>query len=268
MKSPVVVLVHPQAYGNLGAVARSMANFGFSELRVVGKVPNPNAGFAAGQEIAQSDWAMATPRGHAILKNLSVYPDLASAVADCAYVVGTSGKKDAYHGGYDRPVSSPEATFAEDHFGEASALVFGPEDDGLSAEDAGHCDVLVHIPTSVEAPSMNLAMAATLIFYSFHLAKLRDEEAGTDRTRPRKQPSRGEASTAGHMESLVRYVLECLQETQFNKTPDAESTRARLRRVLRSWQLNQGDLLFVFEVFYQLKCWGQGKYEERNFLSK
>ena len=34
-----IVLVRPQFDGNIGAVARSMKNFGFSDLRIVGRAP-------------------------------------------------------------------------------------------------------------------------------------------------------------------------------------------------------------------------------------
>jgi tRNA C32,U32 (ribose-2'-O)-methylase TrmJ len=116
---------------------------------------------------------------------------------------------------------------------------------------------------------MNLAMAATLIFYSFHTATLGDKTSvAPQATASVKDPTRGDLCTSEQTESLVRFVLDAVKETQFNKMPDPESTKARLRRVLRSWQLSQGDLLFVFEVFYQLKCWGQGFFEERNFLKK
>lgn len=279
MNHPVVVLVRPQAYGNIGAIARSMANFGFSEIRVVGEIPQAETGNQTGNEISQSDWALATPRGHEILKNLRIFSDLESAIGDCHLIIGTSGKKEPYHGGFQRPVLSPEEGFTEaqtfaravaEHVDAVTlALVFGPEDDGLSAQEAGFCDLLLHIPTAIAAPSMNLAMAASLIFYAWHNLEYRAERGLNLKAKTKiRHAVRGEHATAAHMESLVRYVLEALTPTQFYKLPDPESTKARLRRVLRAWRLNQGDLLFVFEIFYQLKCWGQQSFEGRDFLNK
>lgn len=260
-------------------MARSMANFGFSQMRIVGELPQADATNRLGQEISQADWALATPRGHQILKQLQRFDNLEAALADCHLILGTSGKKDAYHGGFARPVLSPEKAYAEafafaaDHHSDnslQSALLFGPEDDGLSAQEAGLCDLLIHIPTSIEAPSMNLAMAATLIFYAFYSESLRlQNRAPVLPTSKRiKQPERERRATASEMESLVEYVLGALGETQFFKSPDPESTKARMRRVLRTWSLSQGDLFFVFEVFYQLKSWGSGSFGERNFLRR
>jgi tRNA C32,U32 (ribose-2'-O)-methylase TrmJ len=254
-----------------------MANFGFNEIRIVGSLPSQVTGNATGDEISLSDWALATPRGHKILKNLTVYDTIESAVGDAHLVIGTSGKKDLYQGGYYRPVLSPDEGFQEsfsflDQFCDTelnTALVFGPEDDGLSSVEAAHCDFLLHIPTSIEAPSMNLAMAATLIFYTFQNLNLAYAKQPPQKNSQKlKNPERTLPATASNLESLLRYVLEALRPTQFHKLPDPDSTKARLRRVLRGWKLSQGDLLFVFEVFYQLKCWGQRSFEGRDFLNK
>lgn len=277
MKTPFVILVRPQAFGNIGAIARSMANFGFSELRIVGDLPTKDPSSSVEKEISQSDWALATPRGQKILKNLKTFSSLESALSDCHIVIGTSGKKDEYHGGFSRPVVTPQKAFEDyssffNNFSDpkslCSALVFGPEDDGLSSQEAGHCDILVHIPTAIEAPSMNLAMAATLVFYSFHQQQLKSDQNHISQPGKKiKQPSRSELADFSRTEQLTNYVLESLKPTQFFKHPDEDSTKARLRKVLRSWKLTEGDVLFVFEIFYQLRCWGNKKFEHRDFLA-
>ena len=49
--------------------------------------------------------------------------------------------------------------------GEKAALVFGPEDKGLSNEDLQLCQRLVRIPTDKRSSSLNLAQAVLLMLY-------------------------------------------------------------------------------------------------------
>ena len=54
--------------------------------------------------------------------------------------------------------------------GEDVALVFGPEDRGLSNGDLEHCGMLVTVPTAPDASSLNLAQAVLLLVYECFLA--------------------------------------------------------------------------------------------------
>ena len=54
--------------------------------------------------------------------------------------------------------------------GEEVAIMFGPEDRGLSNEDLENCGRLVTIPTAPDASSLNLAQAVLLMIYECYLA--------------------------------------------------------------------------------------------------
>ena len=75
-----IVLVNPQNDGNIGAVARSMLNFGFSNLRIVGR---------------SGDWSEEArnraKNAQSVLDSSQFHETLQNAVADCSIVVGTSG---------------------------------------------------------------------------------------------------------------------------------------------------------------------------------
>ena len=79
-----IVLVNPQTDGNIGAVARSMLNFGFTDLRIVGRT---------------SDWSddarNRAKNAQAVLVGARCVKSLQDAVSDCSVVVGTSGKRDS-----------------------------------------------------------------------------------------------------------------------------------------------------------------------------
>src|ERR1700732_2730794 len=73
-----VVLISPRNPLNIGAAARAMSNFGFSELRLV----NP-------YHVAFHE-ARSAVKAHAVLEQAREYSTVADAVADCALVVGTT----------------------------------------------------------------------------------------------------------------------------------------------------------------------------------
>ncbi|RVC65656.1 RNA methyltransferase, partial [Mesorhizobium sp. M2A.F.Ca.ET.046.02.1.1] len=69
---PAIILVEPQLGENIGMVARAMANFGLSELRLV----NPRDGWSSEKARA------AASRADHVIDATRVFDDLASAVAD------------------------------------------------------------------------------------------------------------------------------------------------------------------------------------------
>src|SRR5512138_645355 len=76
-----VVLVSTRNPLNIGAAARAMSNFGFSELRLV----NPyDPAFREARSAVG-----ATP----LLQSAKVYPSVAEAISDCSVVIGTTAAR-------------------------------------------------------------------------------------------------------------------------------------------------------------------------------
>lgn len=149
-----VVLVSPRNPLNIGAVARAMANFGFSHLTVA-------APYAPHWSEAKSAIGAAE-----LLQGANRTASLADAIAQCTFVAGTGTLE------YRKPeqvVFSLEELGSRIeqaiHSGGRVALVFGPEKHGLTREDLSHCHALVTIPTHPQQPSMNLGQSAAVCLY-------------------------------------------------------------------------------------------------------
>ncbi|MEO5667382.1 MAG: RNA methyltransferase [Bdellovibrionota bacterium] len=280
ISAPIVIFVRPQAAGNIGALSRVMSNFGVSELRLVG--PRP-ADSDNDDEFSKMDWALSC-KGSRVLETATRHATLQDALEGLHIALGTSGKKDGFFElGYARPFVSPTKALADLDTEIASspeplrwALVLGPEDDGLNAEEASLCKQLVHIATVDQNPSINLAMAAGLFLYHWHLLNLGEisnmapstEKAMVAGAQSFPLEPGDRLATLDEKEAFLDYVVEALKLTQFFKTPDVVASRARLRRWLQSSQSPLMDLRTLFEAVYQLKCWGQGRFEGRDFLKK
>ena len=156
MSLPAIILVEPQLGENIGAVARIMANFGLSDLRLVAPRdgwPNPKA-----EEMAAG--------GIAIVNNARIFPSLEEAIADLQYVVATSARQIR-----DMEVRSlaPRESIANIPEDFATGIMFGRERIGLTNDEITFADSLVSIPVSKDCPSLNIAQAVAIITYEWHL---------------------------------------------------------------------------------------------------
>ena len=151
---PAVILVRPQEEGNVGAVARAMANMGLDELILV--APQCELG-----RIATAFAVNAAP----ILEARRTCSDFAEAVAPFQRLVATSSSRGRT---LNRSLVSPRelpALLAADPTGTRTALVFGGERSGLGTDELTRCDPLVTIPAAARQPTLNLSQAVLILAY-------------------------------------------------------------------------------------------------------
>jgi tRNA/rRNA methyltransferase len=151
-----VVLVGTMYGGNLGSVARVMHNFGFGRLRLA----------EARTEIDEDARKMAMYSDD-ILERAVFYETLAEAVADADVVIGTTRRLGRRRGRRFDPPEMSEALRGLD-LSKKIALVFGPEDAGLSNEHLDLCHWLVTIGAGSSFDSLNLSHAVAVILYEIH----------------------------------------------------------------------------------------------------
>jgi TrmH family RNA methyltransferase len=164
---PAVLLVRPQEPGNVGAVARAMANTGLSRLLLV----EPAAA------IDSTARAFAVHAG-AILDRAEHCADLASALAGFRRVVATTAARDRV---WPQQLVTPRelgARLAADPPGTPTVVVFGPESSGLTNDELALANLLVRIPAAPEQPTLNLAQAVLIVGYELFLARQQPAPAG------------------------------------------------------------------------------------------
>ena len=82
-----IVLVGARNPSNIGAAARAMQDFGFSDLRIVNDFAAP---FEAAQLDAQQLETTSAVAAQHVMRNARRYNTLAPAIADCTLVVATT----------------------------------------------------------------------------------------------------------------------------------------------------------------------------------
>ena len=150
-----VVLVEPESAGNIGAIARSMKNFGLSDLRIV----NPKTPLS----MEARAFAM---HGFDVLRKAKKVKTLGQALRHVDLVVGTSAVIATSRANITRvPITPRELAQRISAFEGDVALVFGRESSGLSNEEMEYCDLIVTIPANRTYNVLNIASAASIIFY-------------------------------------------------------------------------------------------------------
>ncbi len=160
-----IVLVRPREAQNVGAVARAMKNMGLGRLVLV-------------DASALDETRAATLAVHAsdLLAARRDVASLADALAGCGLVVGTSGRATAARDADTTPRALAPAMLAAATANDV-ALVFGPEDHGLTLEELKLCQRVVAIPTSDAYGSLNLAQAVLVCAYELWVAATPSAEA-------------------------------------------------------------------------------------------
>ena len=152
-----IILVKPQFDGNIGAVARTMLNFGITDLRIVGRSISWSEETRNRAKHAQS-----------VLDNAKTFSRISDAGHDCSLIVGTSGKREfGSKISFRHFISPKELPNRLNDTGGKIALVFGPEGIGLLNEELQECDFLLSIPTWEGYPIMNLSHAVSIVCYEW-----------------------------------------------------------------------------------------------------
>jgi tRNA/rRNA methyltransferase len=225
-----VVLHQTRSPENLGAVARVMANFGFS--RLVLSDPATYA-FRGAERLAV--------KGDTVLEGMAVARDIPEALSDCVYAVGTTSRTDIE----GRTVLSPEEGVArlwEQSRRGRVGLVLGSEQRGLSNEELASCADVLAIPTSEVQPSMNLAQAAAVLLYLCSREGRQAEQA------PAPEPG----ARMGTLRALGERMEQVLLEAQFLNPQAPEHILHELERSLLRARLTQREAELRLTAFKHL----------------
>lgn len=170
----IVVLIGTTHPGNLGAICRSMLNYGFDKLRLV----NPKCNH---KDIEARNRAKHAGR---ILETCEAFNSLDEATSDCSLLVGTSGKREVGSKTSFRHFTYPwEFSQRISEFTGKVALIFGEEGKGMSTEQLDMCDFLATLPTWEGYPIANLSHAVNAFVYELHKSRVINNQ-GKDKSMP------------------------------------------------------------------------------------
>ena len=216
-----IVLVETTHPGNIGAVARAMKNMGVTDLALVSPRYFPDKEATARASGAED-----------LLENASVVDSLPEAIADCVYVAGASARS--------RTINWPSMNAREcasKLIGEGArgsvAVVFGPENSGLSNSDLDHCDTLLTIPANPDFSSLNLAMAVQVVAYEL-LAVQSEAQVEYEADAP--------LATSSELELFYEHLEQVLTDVNFLDPDNPRHLMRRLRRLFIRARPDQNEV--------------------------
>ena len=234
-----IVLQRPRYPENIGSAARAMCNMGFKRLIVV------DPGIWDEQRIRR----LATHAAGAVVDRIQRAASLADALAPFGYVVGTTARL----GGQRQVIKSPDV-LARRLIPLAAnnplAIVFGPEDRGLTNDDLKRCHQLVNIPTA-DFSSLNLAHAVMVICYCLATAGLDDPAPAAPRLAQRVE-----------LDRMYDDLAATLMTIGYVNADNPDYWMLRIRRFLTRLGLRAGEASIIRGICRQIRRYGERCYAE------
>ena len=227
LKTIRIILVRTSHPGNVGQVARAMANMGLSELYIT----SPRFPDMCAQPDAISLASGATD----VLERAHIVPDLQTALegVQCAFAFSAR----------PRDLSPPMRTSAQaaaevvaqfdqailsEHATPKIAFVFGAERSGLVNDEVMQCQRLCQIEANPEYNSLNLAQAVQVMTYSLRQAMLHTSEQANTAV---------EADAASFVLSTPKLSLEVAIQQQLADLARVEGMLAHWEQMLVALEL-------------------------------
>jgi tRNA/rRNA methyltransferase len=206
-----VVLMKPKYPENIGAAARSAMNMGISRLIVVrNKAPE-----------REKMLKMATHKAAHLIEDLRLFANLEEALAPFSHIVGTTARQ-----GRKRPIENSPRHMLDTILplleNNQVALLFGPEDRGLTNEDLKYCQTKVTIPTA-DFSSLNLAQAVAILCYELYWGVM--YSADVMQSTPR-------LASSLELEGMYAHVEKLLNQIGFLRTDDSSYWIRNIRHFL------------------------------------
>lgn len=176
-------------------------------------------------------------------------------MAGAEAVYGTTARLGGWRTGVITPEQAAPGICSTLTGGGEVALVFGPEDAGLSNQETRLCGRLVNIPTAGEATSLNLAQAVLLLCYEVFKTAQSLTEKKTGPPPPR-------TATHAERESLFAALGEMLLAIDFLKPDNPDYWMLPVRRFIDRVGLRRQEFNLLMGVCRQVK-WALGPARDR-----
>lgn len=240
-----IVLKNPKYAGNIGSVARCAKNMGIERVVVVGERGHAEAPMRQ----------MATHSAGDVVDDIRYCDTIEHALAGFRFVVGTSARKGRSR--IRQSVVDPRrmaADLIDISRNNDVAILFGPEDRGLTNHDLIYCDMVVTIPTADTMRSINLSHAVMIICYELFMASCESVQSFTPR-----RASRGE------LEKMYAHLEGLLLKINFINAPHPAHAMVGVRRFFSRVRLTAKDVKIVRGICRQVENYGKGSIKGLTF---
>ena len=232
---PCIILKDPQLPENIGMCARSMLNYGFSDLRIV----NPKKTFPNNKAISASAGAF-----DKIIKKTRVFSNLEEAMKSIKVLFATSVRVRDLEKNILTPREAIKLILKKYKYSKIGFL-FGPEKAGLNNADLSEANFIIQIPTNPGFGSLNLAMAVNIICYEWFINY--HKKISTDISK------NIEVVDKKKLTNFKKFLIENIYESGFFKNKDSEKLETNVKNIFSKSLLTNKELLILYGIIKSLK---------------
>ena len=244
-----IILVRPQQSGNVGGVARSISNHGLKSLILIDP---PHI------DVDQARWM--APHARDIIDQTEYFPNVQQAVSNCHIVYGPTARKRSW----DIPHLELGDFLEQVHKHVQAnpniqiALLFGPEDSGLSNQDLSFCQYTVALPTAQNA-SLNLSQAVNV--FGSHLLHHFRSKATKENHEVAHSDTQSKHISQKIFHSIMERSLDILDSSGYLQAKNPIQIRNQLLRFLSLSNMKHQDISvlsgMINKVYHKLRVLGE-----------
>ena len=225
------ILHKPQLSENIGACARALKNFNFSNLFVVDPKP-----------IYPNDKILATSVGAKNIINKSkVFDELGSAVEKLDYLIATSAR---FRNKNIKHISLKDLKKID--FNKKVGFLFGSEASGLSNKEISYANYTLQIPTNPQFKSLNLSHSLIIIAH-YVSSILKSKSFDYKKSKKVKSASRNEIL------AMANLCIQNLDSINFFKPKEKKPIMLEnLRNIFYKMELSDKETRILSSVFASL----------------
>jgi tRNA/rRNA methyltransferase len=224
-----IILHRPRIPENIGAAARSARNMGIRRLLVVDPRDCDLTRILT----------VATHNAEDVVAEMEVFDDLRNALESFQYVVGTTARTGSHRQTVRDPRRLSEALVSISQNNQV-AILFGPEDRGLTNRELRYCDELVTIPAA-DFASINLAHAVMILAYEIFLANMDEPKTFVPRLANRAE-----------LEGMYDHLKETLTKIGFINPENPEYWMTGVRRFFSRIGLRAREVKLIRGICRQI----------------
>ena len=216
-----VILVEPENEGNVGAIARAMANFDLKNLILV----NPKCKYLSQEARNRAKHAQEVLKKAKVLKKI---PKM-----DCL-IATTAIAGERYN---PRSPLTPKQLAKIIPKNKKIGLLIGPESSGLSIKQILDADFAVTIPASKNYPTLNISHACAILFYELF----------------KKGKTINEPASLKDKEVLLDYANKVLNKMEFSTKEKKETQKIVWKRLVGKSFLTKREAFALIGFLKKIK---------------
>ncbi|AFZ46470.1 RNA methyltransferase, TrmH family, group 1 [Cyanobacterium stanieri PCC 7202] len=227
-----IVLVEPAGERNIGSIARVMKNMGLTALVLVNPQCDPFSEEARLMAVHGAD----------VLQGAMVVGSLPEGLRDCQRAIATTARPRGIPTKLETPREALPWLWEKNI---NSALIFGPEDRGLSNQELSYAQRFICIPSNPEYPSLNLAQAVGVCAYELY------QHFHNQQSPPTNQEEDTELASLEVLEGYYQHLESVLLKINYLYPHTAPAKMEKFRRLINRAHLQPQEVAMLRGILRQ-----------------